>query len=346
MRSSSPNGPWCVPRARPFAHAANARHRAARGDRRRVGLRLAGRAAPRRLAAGSRPAGPSGRRGPMRRASSWCRRQESGPQAVEDPALLAALWSGMPSPRLTRSRPGGELPSHRPHRRRGDERACGQGRGRVRRVAGCPALKLPTVERQRTARRPAPMAWVAPAGTSLTGLGCGDEQGQMVRSGPGQDLGVEAEGRRCECREAPQRIGAGVAVRAGQVSDPGPERRLRLLNPGEQDRPGVPRARCRRMAAVATGAATAGRPGSGAWSAARSRSRRRAGRGRTRRPGRTPTNSRSGRPGRAGSRVPPPRFVDLGEGHDVRCGLADQSALRFASSAAPRRSGRVSASCV
>ncbi len=61
-----------------------------------------------------------------------------------------------------------------------------------------PAGSAPPVERQRTARRPAPMAWVAAAGTALAGLACGDEQGQMVRSGPGQDFGVEAAGRRCD----------------------------------------------------------------------------------------------------------------------------------------------------
>jgi hypothetical protein len=49
--------------------------------RRRAGLRLAGQDAPRHLAPGSRPTGPSGHRCPMRRESSWCRRG-SGLQAV------------------------------------------------------------------------------------------------------------------------------------------------------------------------------------------------------------------------------------------------------------------------
>ena len=55
-----PNGPWCVPRARPFAHAANARHPAARGDQRRVGGRITASGARPRTAA----CAPPGRRGP------------------------------------------------------------------------------------------------------------------------------------------------------------------------------------------------------------------------------------------------------------------------------------------
>jgi len=79
-----------VPSTRVPPGAVQARRVVTRAGRRRVGLRLAGRAAPRRLAAGSRPAGPSGHRGPMRRESSWCRRRGSGPRQHRLPA--ARCW--------------------------------------------------------------------------------------------------------------------------------------------------------------------------------------------------------------------------------------------------------------